>query len=163
MTDAKPEVVLIAADEPQFQMARSMLLRLETSFLYGGEDAGAEGLPAGQGAVVTATVFSPEEFTERGQAFAKRYQERFQEPPDLAAVQGHDAARLLCDAMTRAKTAAGDKVREQLAATADFESLTGPLRFQDGRARRRLFVVRVSGGQAKVVQRIEPETDEAGR
>lgn len=158
---AKPAVVLIAADAPHFKMAGDMLQSLQdTLLIYGGEDVDAERLPAGPGDILLATVVVRTELTDRGQAFVKRYAEHFHESAGLAAVQGYDAARLLFDAMGRAKTAAADKVRDQLAATTDFESLTGPLRFKDGTARRPVFVVRWSDGQAKVVQRIEPETDE---
>ena len=158
-----PDVVLIAAGASNFLKVRNRLIAggLRVPWLYGGEDVGAEGLQGGEGDMATATVFAREEFTERGQAFAKRYDERFHASPELAAAQGYDAVRVLFDAMARAKTADRDKVREQLAATADFESLTGPLRFKDGHARRQVFVVRVTDGQAKVVQRIEPESDEA--
>ena len=54
--------------------------------------------------------------------------------------------------MMRAKGVAPDHVRDQLAAASDFESLTGPLRFKDGRARRRVFVVGLHDGEAKIVQ-----------
>ena len=158
---AKPALVLIAADAPHFKLAGDMLQSLQNALLiYGGEDVEAEGLPAGPGDILLATVVVRTELTERGQAFVKRYAEHFHESAGLAAVQGYDAARLLFDAMGRAKTAAADKVRDQLAATADFESLTGPLRFKDGTARRRVFVVRRGDGQVKVVQRIDPETGE---
>lgn len=157
---ARPAVVLIAADTNHFQLAREMLQSLPDSLLfYGGEDVDVEGLSAGHGDVVTATVMAREELTDRGRAFVKRYAEHFHESAGLAAVQGYDAARLLFDAMERAKTSAADKVRDQLAATTDFESLTGPLRFKDGLVRRRVFVVRRSDGQTKVVQHIDAETD----
>jgi len=161
MAASKPAVVLIAADAAHFKIARDMLQSLPDALLiYGGEDVDADGLPAGPDDVLLATVVVREELTDRGQAFAKRYAEHFHEAAGLAAVQGYDAARLLFDAMGRTKTAAADKVRDQLAATTDFEGLTGPLRFKDGTARRRVFVVRRSDGQAKGVQRVDPETDE---
>jgi branched-chain amino acid transport system substrate-binding protein len=158
---AKPDVVLLATSAADFAKART---RLETGgphtpLLYGGEDAAAASL--GGGDVVTATVFALDELTAKGQEFAGNYEKRFHEAPDLPACQGYDAARLLFDAMARAKTAASDKVRGELAATADFESATGPLRMTGGRARRPLFVVALHDGEAKVVQKVEPEPDAA--
>ena len=93
--ETKPDVVLIAADAPEFQKVRNLLesAGLRASLLYGGADVGAEELPGGQGDVITATVFARDELTERGQAFLKRYEEHFREPPDLIAVQGYDAVR----------------------------------------------------------------------
>ena len=155
----KPDVVLVATAAADFAKARS---RLETGgphapLLYGGEDVAAASL--GGGDVVTATVFARDEQTAKGQEFAGAYEKRFHEAPDLPACQGYDAARLLFDAMARAKTAASDRVRGQLAATVDFESATGPLRMKDGRARRPLFVVALHDGGVKVVQKVEPEPD----
>ena len=159
----KPDAVLIAADAVDFLKVRNILeaAGLHVPALYGGADAGGERLAAGKDDVITATVFAPEELKERGRAFLQRYEEHFHEPPDLTAVQGYDAARVLLNALSRANSTAGGKVRDQIASSTDFESLTGPLRFQDGRARRRVFVTRVNGGQAAVVQRVEPETDPA--
>ena len=158
---AKPDVVLIAAPPADFQRAADHLRSggLSASLLYGGEDVGMGPLAAGGGDLVTATVVATEGLTDRGKEFAKRYQERFHEPPDLPACQGYDAAWVLFDAMRRAKGVAPDHVRERLAAASDFEGLTGPLRFKDGRARRRVFVVGLHDGAAKIVQTIDPETD----
>jgi branched-chain amino acid transport system substrate-binding protein len=159
---AKPDLVLIAAGAPDFLKAGIRLEAggLHVPLLFGGEDGGAEALAAVRGDVYMATVAAREELTGRGQDFAKRYQERFHEAPDLTAVQGYDAARVLFDAMARAKTAVADRVRKQLAAATDFESLTGPVRFKDGRARRRVFVVSLHAGEVNVVQKIDPEPDD---
>ena len=160
---AKPDLLLIASAAPAFLKANAALEAggLHVPILYGGEDVGVEALATRQGDVYTATVFTPDELTERGQTFAKQYQDRFHEAPDLAAVQGYDAARLLFDAMARAKSAAADKVREQLTTTTDFESLTGPLRFKDGRAHRRVFVLSLHDGAVKVTWKIDAGADDS--
>ncbi len=157
---AKPDVVLIAASVPDFRQAAGQLSgALSAPLLYGGEDVGVGPLAAGGGNLVTATVATMEDFTDRGKEFVKRYQERFHEPPGLPACQAYDAARVLFDAMGQAKGVAPDHVRDQLAAASDFDGLTGPLRFKDGRARRRVFMVGLHDGVAKTVQTIDPEPD----
>jgi branched-chain amino acid transport system substrate-binding protein len=163
---AKPDVVLIAATVSDFSQAAAQLATdgAHTPLLYGGEDVGVEPLALEHEGLALATVVAKEEFTERGKGFAKKYQDRFHETPDLPACQAYDAARLLFDALVRAKGPAADRVRDQIKA-ADFDSLTGPLRLKDGRAVRRVFVVALHEGAAKVVQTVDPEADQsaAGR
>ncbi len=158
---AKPDVVLIAAGVSDFGKAAAQLgtAGAHAPLLYGGEDAGPGPLAAARTDAVAATVVAPSELTARGKDFAKQYQERFHEAPDLPACQGYDSTRVLFDATARAKGVAADRVRNELAATADFDGLTGPLRFTDGRARRRVFVVRLHDGEANVVQTVDPEAD----
>ena len=160
-TGARPDVVLIAASAADFLKARARLESVPShpALLYGGPDVGAGPLAAGGGGVCTATVFAQDGLTDRGKEFATEYTRRFGEAPDLLGVEGYDAVRMLFGAMARAKTVAAEKVRDQLAATADFDGLTGPLHFKEGRARRRVFVVALHDGEAKVVQTIDPEPD----
>ncbi|HVS37171.1 MAG TPA: ABC transporter substrate-binding protein [Gemmataceae bacterium] len=158
---AKPDVVLIAAGVSTFGQAAGSL-RADAShpaLLYGGEDVGVGPLAAGRGDCAIATVVAIGELTDRGKEFAKKYQERFHEAPDLPACQGYDAARFLFDAMARAKGTAADHVRDQLKTASDGESLTGPLHFKDGQAVRRVFVVALQDGQGKVVQAVDAEPD----
>ena len=159
--DAKPDVVLIAASVGDFRATAARLGydALPVPLLYGGEDVGVEALAASRGDVTTATVVAMDALTDRGKDFVRKYQERFHEGPDLPACQAYDAARVLFDAMARAKGVAADRVRDQLGAASDFESLTGPLRFKDGRARRRVFVVRLQDGKVNVEQTTDPESD----
>ena len=158
---AKPDVVLIATAVPDFRKAADQLRSggLSAPLLYGGEDVGVGPLAPGGGNLVTSTVVTMEDFTDRGKEFANKYQEHFHQPPGLPACQAYDAARVLFDAMGRAKGVAPDHVRDRLAAATDFEGLTGPLRFKDGRDRRRVFVVGLHDGVAKTVQTIDPEPD----
>ncbi len=158
---AKPDVVLIATSVADFQAAAGQVETGGTHapLLYGGEDVGVAPLAAGRGDLATATVVSLEDLTDRGKEFAKKYQERFHETADLPACQAYDAARALFAALVRAKGTAPDHVRDALAAASGFDSLTGPLRFKDGRARRRVFVVSLHDGEAKTVRTIDPEPD----
>jgi branched-chain amino acid transport system substrate-binding protein len=157
---AKPDVVLIAASAADFLKAQKELSGLKAPLFFGGEDVGVEPLETSNGDVVTAAVIAKGEWTDLGKDFAKKYQDRFHVAPDSPACLGYESARLLLGGIARANSVAADNVRRQLAAT-EFDGLTGPIRFKDGRARRRLFVVRLHDGEAKVVQKIDPESEPA--
>jgi branched-chain amino acid transport system substrate-binding protein len=177
----RPAAVLLACPPREFAKQRQRLLEAgyDGPTLYGGEDAGPhelrepgagqtkkmpksdEGGPAGQGGggpVVLATVYSPDGLTDQGREFARKYEEKFGAPPDLSAAQGYDGARLLLDALRRAGGTAAPRVREELAATKGFETVTGPLSFRKDRsAKRRLFLVEVKDGRATLLATREPE------
>ena len=84
--------------------------------------------------------------------FAKKYQERFKEAPDLHAALAYDGLRLLFEAMRRAKSFQSAKILEELANTdrANFETLSGTLTFNRYHAARRpLYVAQVEDGQLR--------------
>jgi branched-chain amino acid transport system substrate-binding protein len=61
------------------------------------------------------------------QNFVKSYRARFSHDPDSIAALGYDAAKVLADAMTRADSTDGPKVRDALA-KADVAGVTGRLK-----------------------------------
>ncbi len=102
-----PTVVLLACPLADFRPLRSRISSAlpRAILLYGGEDGGASPLQAELEVhtdIYLATAYSADHLTELGRAFARRYEERFHEPPDLHAAQAYDATRLLFDAMLRA-------------------------------------------------------------
>jgi branched-chain amino acid transport system substrate-binding protein len=73
-----------------------------------------------------STHFSPENQDPAVQAFVQRFKARWgAENPDAFAALGYDAARVLADAITRAGTTDGPKLRDALAATKNFAGITG--------------------------------------
>jgi branched-chain amino acid transport system substrate-binding protein len=155
-------VILIAGPVRDFRALLAQVRRAgsQAPVLYGGGDVGAGPLrgedPQGPG-VYLATVYAAEGLTERGQAFARRYEERFHEAPDLYAAQAYDGARLLFETMHRLQTADGARVRAELGKGEPFESLTGPVRWKDRQARRPVFLVRVHPDKAALVRTFAPE------
>ncbi len=103
------------------------------------------------------TTFAADGLTGRAQDFARKYQEQFKEAPDLAAASAYDGARLLFEAMRRAKSTEAKPLREALTGFENFDSLTGPLTIdkEDHGARRPVFVVRREEGRPKVVKRYD--------
>jgi branched-chain amino acid transport system substrate-binding protein len=162
LLQADPTVVLLACSVSDFRTLRPKLAEAlpKVPLLYGGEDAGAAPLQAGLEArpdVYLATAFSAEHLTDAGRAFARRYEERFHEAPDLYAAQSYDAARLLFDAMQRAGDASRDALAKQLSHLEQFQSVTGPVCWKDRQPQRRVFMLALKSNQAKAVQTIEPE------
>ncbi len=108
--------------------------------------------------VYRATAFVVDGSLPRAVEFGKKYTERFKRAPDVPAALAYDAARVLFEGLRRAKVPQGTKVRDELQALKDFESLTGPLSFdKEHRTKRPLFVVRRDDkGQVKLVKKVDP-------
>jgi branched-chain amino acid transport system substrate-binding protein len=105
-----------------------------------------------------ATSYGVEAGTPRAREFAQKYQERFQERPDLHAALAYDGLRIVREALRRARSTDSAKVREALAGLEDFDSLTGPVAFgADYGARRPVFIGRLENRDIRIVQRYEPE------
>lgn len=91
------------------------------------------------------------------QKFVSDYKARYKEVPDALAALGYDAARILADAMTRAGSTDGQKVREALAATKDFPGVTGKITINKERnAVKPAVVLRVENGKFVYVETVNP-------
>ena len=158
----KADAVLIAAPVADFVKLLEGLAKAEVKgpVLFGGEESAWPALlaepDAGRG-VYAVTTFAADGLTPRGQEFARKYRERFQEAPDLHAAAAYDGARLLFEALRRAKSGEPERLRPAFADLGTFDSLTGPLTLdrEDHGARRPLFVVRQQEGQPKLVKRYD--------
>ncbi len=127
--------------------------------LYAGEEtAPAVLVPNDRSATYRVTAFAVDPKLPATKEFAEKFQGRFQHPPGASAALAYDSARVLFDAMRRAGSFAGAKVRDALLATKDFASVTGPLSFDKVQnTRRPAFVVRLEKGGEKFVKRYDPE------
>src|SRR5688572_2288306 len=73
-----------------------------------------------------STHFSPESADPRAQEFVKKYKAKYNNKvPDAMAALGYDSALVLAEAIKRAGTTDGPKVRDALAGIKDFEGVTG--------------------------------------
>lgn len=91
------------------------------------------------------------------QDFIKRFRTKYSEVPDAMAVLGYDAAKVLADAMKRAGTTDGKKLRDAIAATANFPGVSGSITIDGNRnARKPIVVLKITDGQVKFHQKIEP-------
>jgi branched-chain amino acid transport system substrate-binding protein len=82
------------------------------------------------------------------QDFVKRYREKHGEAPDAMAALGYDAAGILADALSRAGDVKGDKLRDAIAATHDYDGVTGKISIDEARnARKDAVVLKIEGGR----------------
>ena len=91
------------------------------------------------------------------QKFVADYRKRYNQTPDALAALGYDAARILADAMTRAGSTAGDKVRDALVSTKDFQGVTGQITINAERnAVKPAVVLKIENGKFVYVDTIKP-------
>ncbi|PIR21275.1 MAG: ethanolamine utilization protein EutJ [Deltaproteobacteria bacterium CG11_big_fil_rev_8_21_14_0_20_47_16] len=82
------------------------------------------------------------------QNFIKKYKAKYGSVPDSQAVLAYDAANLLFDAIQRAGSTDGDKIRAALAATNGFPGITGSITIDPNRnAQKSLVIVQYSNGK----------------
>jgi len=105
-----------------------------------------------------STHYTPEAGGEKGKAFVEAYKKRYNgKVPDAMAALGYDSALVLFDAIKRAGTTEGPKVREALAATKDFEGATGKTTLNAQRdADKAAVILQVKDGKFSYVETIAP-------
>ncbi|HEY7114119.1 MAG TPA: ABC transporter substrate-binding protein [Thermoanaerobaculia bacterium] len=95
------------------------------------------------------------------QKFVTEYKKRYGKLPDALAALGYDAAKILADAMTRAGSTDGTKVRDALAQTKDFVGVTGTITINKERnAVKPAVILKVDNGKYALVETIKPESIE---
>jgi branched-chain amino acid transport system substrate-binding protein len=95
------------------------------------------------------------------QKFVTEYKKRYGGLPDALAALGYDAAKILADAMTRAGSTDGSKVRDALAQTKDFQGVTGSITINKERnAVKPAVILKVDNGKYALVETIKPESIE---
>lgn len=93
------------------------------------------------------------------QKFVTDYQAKYKHLPDALAALAYDAARILADAMTRAGSTDGEKVRDAIASTKDFPGVTGNISInQDRNAVKTAVIVKVENGKYLLTESIKPES-----
>jgi branched-chain amino acid transport system substrate-binding protein len=93
------------------------------------------------------------------QKFVAAYRSRFGAVPDSIGALSYDAARLLADAIRRAGSTSGARVREALAATKGFPGVTGDLTFDlERNPVKPITILRIAGGKYAFVKRLLPES-----
>lgn len=91
------------------------------------------------------------------QGFIQKYKARNGEVPDAMAVLGYDAARILLDAIKRAGSTEGAKIRAALASTKDFPGVSGSITIDaDRNSKKNIVVLKIDGGKVKFQTSIAP-------
>jgi len=105
-----------------------------------------------------STHYAPDVATEKSRAFVAAYQKRFNgKLPDAMAALGYDSAMILADAMRRANSTEPAKVRDALAATKDFDGVTGKTTMNAQRdATKSAVILQVKDGKFRYVETVNP-------
>jgi branched-chain amino acid transport system substrate-binding protein len=91
------------------------------------------------------------------QKFVSDYKARYSATPDALAGLGYDAASILFDAIKRANSTDGTKVRDAIASTKDFAGITGKITLdKDRNAVKPAVVLQVKDGKLEYVETIAP-------
>ncbi len=159
----KPDVVFVPvyyADMVQIARQGKPLGLTGGAFL-GGDAWDSADLVEGAGAELEGAHFvdhyAPDVPWPNSQAFLTAFRARFGHDPGSIAAQGYDAARLLFDAIGRAKTVSRDAIKDALAATKGFAGATGTITIDaDHNAIKPLVVVRISDRKLKYETEIAP-------
>lgn len=106
-----------------------------------------------------ANHYSPDEKRPEVQAFVTAYKAKFNgKVPDAMAILGYDAMKLMADAITRAGSTDGAKIRDALAATKGFPGAAGAITIDAKRnASKPIVIVKIENGEFKFQSAIQPE------
>ncbi len=101
--------------------------------------------------------YSPDNSSEIVQSFIKKFKDAYGVIPDGLAAQGYDAALVLFDSIKRANSTESKALRDAIAATKDFQGVTGKITLDENRnASKAAVVLKVDGGAFKFVSSVDP-------
>ena len=159
----EPDVLFV----PGYYTEVGLIARQKKSLGVGGVLLGGDGWDsprlteiageAGDGAYFS-NHYSPEDPLPATARFVAAYRKRYGEVPDSVAALSYDAARLIADAIRRAGEASGPRIREAIAATRDFEGVTGTLSFDlERNPIKPITMLKIEGGRYRFVEKIAPK------
>ena len=92
------------------------------------------------------------------QEFLKKYQAKHQQVPDALAELGYDSAGILFDALRRSKSVTGADLAAAIAATKNFEGITGRITIDEARnASKPAVILKMTKGKPLLVETIAPK------
>lgn len=105
-----------------------------------------------------STHYAPDVATEKSKHFVASYEKRFDgKVPDAMAALGYDSALILADAIKRAGSTDPQKLRDALAATKNFEAVTGTISINEKRdATKSAVIIQVKDGKFKYLETVSP-------
>ena len=102
--------------------------------------------------------FSADDKSPAVQDFVKKYKAKYNgETPDDMAALGYDSAIILAEAIKRAGTTDGEKLKTAIAATKDHQGITGVITLDAQRnAQKPAVILTIAGGGFQFVQTVAP-------
>jgi branched-chain amino acid transport system substrate-binding protein len=95
--------------------------------------------------------------TERAKEYIKRFEEKFKKEADAFGALGADSYFMLLDAIQRAGSADGGKVRDALADTKNFQGASGTINMgENGNPIKSMVINKVEGGKFVYVTTVNP-------
>jgi branched-chain amino acid transport system substrate-binding protein len=104
--------------------------------------------------------FSPEQPTPNTEKFINAYKAKYKnELPDLFAAQGYDALMLIAKAMKDANSADPEKFKDTLAATKNYDGVSGTITFQASREpiKSPVYLLEVKDGKFALLKKVPVE------
>ncbi len=104
-----------------------------------------------------STHYHPAVSSAKSKAFVTAYQKRYNSSPDAMAALGYDSMMILADAMKRAGSTEGVKLKTALAATQGFDGVTGITTIDAERnASKAAVILQVADGKFRYLETINP-------
>jgi len=104
-----------------------------------------------------STAYSADDPDSVVQNFVHKYTTRYDDKPDAFAALGYDAGLILFDAIERAGSTEGAKIRDALVATRDVRGVTGSITIDgDRNARKPIVIIAVVNGKMTYKETIQP-------
>lgn len=101
--------------------------------------------------------FSTQDSEDVVQNFIKKYKAKYNAMPDAMAALGYDSAMILANAIKTAGTTDGDKLRDAIAATKDYQGVTGKITLDaDRNANKPAVILQVKDKAFKYVTTVQP-------
>ena len=102
---------------------------------------------AGEG-IATNTIFALEDPNPKVQSFIKDFRAVANRDPNMHAACAYDSFLMVCEAIKTAKSVDRKAIRDALAATKDFDGVTGKLTFTEvGDINRKYMIMTIEGGK----------------
>jgi branched-chain amino acid transport system substrate-binding protein len=102
--------------------------------------------------------YSAEEDRPEIKAFVNAYKQRYNKVPDAMAILAYDSMKLMADAINRAGSTDGAKIRDALAATKDFPGASGTITIDaQHNAQKPIVILKIQDGQFKYVTTVKPQ------
>jgi branched-chain amino acid transport system substrate-binding protein len=100
--------------------------------------------------------YSQDDTSPMVQNFVKNYQAKYSSVPDALAALGYDSTNLMLDAIQRAGSTDGEKIREALV-KADFKGVTGQVKFDgDRNPVKSAVIIEIKGGKQTFKTTVNP-------
>ena len=131
--------------------------------LFGGDGWEAPELLQGPGAAEAlegcfySTHFSPDQDAPKIKQFVADYQKKYGVIPDAMAALGYDSVLALVDAIKRANSTDGAKIRDALATLKDLDGVTGKTTLDENRnAQKPAVIIEIKGGKFVYKETVNP-------